>query len=262
MAEKSGTAPRDLLSARVLDSVRTAENKNCPSFVGFLSCEESSAVRQYLASADFAEKAGKSVKYAFFGGFDGAERLIFAALPAWADCAEDIAFPIAVARVTHRREFSLSHRDYLGALMSLGIERSRVGDILADEDGAWIMLHESVADYCLSELTKIGRVGVSCRREAPDAIDFQPQYEDIRLTVASERIDCIVAALAGCGRERACEMILAKTVFIGGTAVTSRSKQVKEGDTLTLRRFGKFTIDGLCDRTKKGRLILTARKRK
>ena len=134
MKQQSGGQPSDnLLIAKAHDAAVQTAKQNRPHFVGFLSENESAAVLAYVKSAAYRNEFGNGEKYAFFGGHDNAERLIFAALPDWAESADDITFPITAVKCSHRPGFSLSHSDYLGALMSLGIERDRVGDIIVGE---------------------------------------------------------------------------------------------------------------------------------
>lgn len=258
---EKGKSDNNLLIAKIHDAAVQSAKQNRPHFVGFLSENEAAAVLEYLKSAPYRSEFGEGVNYAFFGGFNGAERLIFAALPDWAGSADDIAFPIVAVKITHKTGFSLSHSDYLGALMSLGIERDRVGDIIVQESGAYIFLHESVADYVISQIETVGRVGVALEKTDFDDVRIEQKYKDISLTVASARIDCVVSAVCGVSRTKAAEKITSRLVFLNGIEITDTSKQIKSGDTLTVRKKGKFIIDSVENKTKKGRIVLIARQR-
>lgn len=250
-----------LLTAKAHDAAAQTAKQNRPHFVGFLSENESAAVSAYVKSAAYRNEFGTGGNYAFFGGHDNAERLIFAALPDWADCADDIAFPIIAVKCTHRLGFSLSHSDYLGALMSLGIERDRVGDIIIQSDGAYIFLHESVCDYVISQLETVGRVGVKLEKADFADVQISQKYKDISLTVASARLDCVVAAICRISRTKAALLINSRLVFVNGMEMTDTSKQINGGDTVTVRKKGKYIIDSVENTTKKGRTILIARQR-
>ena len=250
-----------LLLAMIDDAMSAAARKSCPKFCGFLSDVQSSAVRNYAASQSFCDKFGNDARYCFFGGYDDAERLIFAALPDWASGADDIDFPVTALEFSHKAEFSLAHKDYLGSLMALGIERDRVGDIIVREDGAVVFLHDSIADFAVSQIEKIGRVGVKTQVVEPKDLIIEHKYREISDSIASARLDCIVSSLARCSRGAANELIGAKTVFINGIECTDAAKRVLGKDVITIRRKGKFIIDSVSDKTKKGRTVLRARQK-
>ena len=250
-----------VLFARIADAVRMAQRKNAPAFVGFLSEPEAANVRQYLISQDFIMNFGKGVKYCFFGGYENAERLIFASLPDWAESADDIDFPILILKLGHNPVYPLSHRDYLGAIMSLGIERDRVGDIVVSSDGAVIMLHSLIANHVKSQLEKIGRVGITSEFIDEFTDETSAKFMPIRSTVASNRLDCIVAALSHTSREKAVDMITAKLCFVNGIECDNTSKRISNGDVITIRKKGKFMIDSVEDKTKKTRTVLVARQK-
>lgn len=250
-----------LLLAVIDDAMNAAARKNCPKFCGFLSDAQACAVKSYVSSQAFLDKFGKSALYDFFGGYKHAERLIFAALPDWADSIDDVDFPITAVRFTHRPEFSLAHKDYLGSLMALGIERNRVGDIIVADDGAVVFLYDSIADFVLSQIDKIGRVGVKTEVIEPNELIIEHNYREISDSIASARLDCIVSSLARCSRGAADELICAKTVFVNGVECTDSAKRISSGDVITIRRKGKFIIDSVSEKTKKGRTVLRARQK-
>ena len=250
-----------LLFAHISDAVSAATRKNCPKFCGFFSDVQVSAVKSYVSSQAFYDKFGKDAKYCFFGGYEDAERLIFAALPEWAQSADDVDFPITAVKFTHRPEFALAHKDYLGSLMALGIERNRVGDIIVSDDGAVVFLHDSIADFVLSQIDRIGRVGVKSEVIEPNELIIEHNYRKISDSIASARLDCIVSSLARCSRGAADELICAKTVVVNGVECTDSAKRISSGDVITIRRKGKFIIDSVSEKTKKGRTVLRARQK-
>lgn len=250
-----------LLLAVIDDAMNAAARKNCPKFCGFLSDAQACAVKSYVSSQAFLDKFGKSALYDFFGGYKHAERLIFAALPEWAQSADDVDFPITAVKFSHRPEFSLEHKDYLGSLMALGIERDRVGDIIVSRGSAIVFLHDSIAEFVRSQIDKIGRVGVKSEVVSPENIIIEQKYREITDSVASARLDCIVSSLTRCARGAASELINAKTVFVNGVECTDTAKRIVGGDVITVRRKGKFIIDSVSDKTKKGRTVLRARQK-
>lgn len=256
MAERS---ERELLIRRIEDAIKLCIARSSPTFVGFLGESEQATVNSYLASGPFLHEY-PNAKYCFFGGVDDAERKIFAALPDWAN-EDDIAFPITAIRAEHNDKFSLTHRDYLGAIMALGLVRAKIGDIIVDESGAYIMAHTDVAEHIISQLDKIGRVGVKLYAVDTKDITHHQEYEDIRLTVASPRLDCVVAALCGVSREKSSSLISGHLVILNGVECTETDKKVGADDRLSVRRVGKFEIVSTDTLTKKGRNVLFARKK-
>lgn len=250
-----------LLLAMIDDAMNAAARKNCPKFCGFLSDVQASAVKSYVLAQAFFDKFGRDARYCFFGGYHDAERLIFAALPEWAQSAEDVDFPITAVKFTHRPEFSLAHKDYLGSLMALGIKRDRVGDIIVSDDNAIVFLHDSISDFALSRIDKIGRVGVKSEVVSPDSIALEQKFREITDSIASARLDCIVSSLGRSGRSAANELIRSKNVFVNGVECTDTAKKIVSGDVITIRRKGKFIIDSVSDKTKKGRTVLLARQK-
>lgn len=121
-----------LLISHIADMMKICEKSFSPRFSGFLSESESVAAEKFLAYMGTGE-------YRFFGGYEGAQRLMLCVYPEYCQ-PEEGDFPLRVIRFDSRGASSLTHRDYLGSLMSLGIERSRTGDIVCDENGAYAVL--------------------------------------------------------------------------------------------------------------------------
>lgn len=245
------SSDKQYLEARIADAVRTAGKRSIPKFVGFL---DPSGVALATAVAK-REKA----KYGFFGGYEGAERVCFGAFPDW--CDEDNAcYPIKKLRIVNKSTRALEHREILGTLMSVGIERDTVGDILPDQRDAVVFVVDTVADFIASQVTKIASCGVEI---VIDESDFMPQpkgFTEGSDTVASLRIDAVVSALASCSRGTASELITAGLVAVNGLEVQKVSKEVSEGDTVTVRKKGRFIIDSVSEHSKKGRIVLKFRK--
>ena len=259
-------------AAHVRDAVRGAVQRGRPHFVGFLDMHQAA-----LAQAVRADGA----QVCCWGGYDGAERVIFGAFPpdydggrpyAWRDDDEPeisadtlhAAFPIVPLVLRCRAAVTLNHRDVLGALMGLGIERATVGDIRTAPGRCVCLVRRELAAHIAQQLTSVGREGVTVSAESAAEIpqlmpDAQPS-EEISDTVASPRVDCVVASLAHCGRTAAAERIRAGLVQRNGVVCASGSDLLAVGDVLVIRGAGKFTIRALGPQTRKGRLALRADK--
>jgi RNA-binding protein YlmH len=198
-------------------------------------------------------------KYLFFGGYEEAERVFFGAFPHWCDNFHSY-FPIKALTFTFRQTDSLSHRDFLGTFMSLGITRESIGDILIEKGRAVAFVTEELADYIKTQVNKVGGVGVSVQDGFSYPLPGLSGFKEITETVSSARLDCIVASLIGCSRKSASEFIEDKRVSVNGMVCDKCVKTVKNGDKITLKGKGKFIIDSVDGRTKKDRLIIKAKK--
>ena len=240
-----------LIPSRVRDAARLCDNTAFPKFIGFLRPEEA-------AEADAAAKE-IGCKYLFYGGYEDAERTFFGAFPDW---CEDLVslFPIAAITFTFRKEDNLSHRDFLGTFMSLGITRESVGDILIEKGRAVAFFTEELKDYVKTQVTKVGGVGVTLTDGASGALPGMTEFQQITDTLASARLDCVDAALCNLSRKIACELIESKLVSVNSICTLKTVKTVVNGDKITIKGKGKFIIESIDGRTKKDRLILNAKK--
>lgn len=202
-----------------------------------------------------------SIRLDFAGGYQGAERnralLIhedFAGTPT--------GFDIDCIRATWNGQFArLSHRDVLGALMGLGIERGTLGDLLVTNDAARIICDSKMADYLLVSLTQIGPVGVKVERVPLEDIPAKEErVKEIRATVASLRIDAIAASGYGCSRSRAAADIAADKLKLNWQAVKGASQSIKEGDIISMRGRGRLEVAEIRGTTKKGRTVVVLKR--
>lgn len=239
----------DIFAARIEDAVKICENCVKPKFLGFLSPEESK----------FAEKLlkNKRIGYSFFGGYQAAERVFLSCFPL---CIENLSFPIEAITFTFRKEDVLRHRDFLGALMSLGIKRESIGDILIEEGRAVVFVSSEIKKYVLTQITKIGRIGVDCKNGFTEPLPKADELLDFSCTVASNRLDCVVSSLINASRNSATEVIESGFVSVNSVVCEKISKPVFDGDIISIRKNGRFIVDSISDHTKKDRLILKYKK--
>ena len=233
------------IGARVDDCVSLCLKTDMPKFLGFLSADEAAFARNRLA--------GVEIRYEFFGGFNLAERTFLGVFPEWVG---EAYYPISTVTFNYPEAYHLSHRDFLGALMSLKISRESVGDILVGDSVAVVFLSEKVAPHVLTEIVKIGSVGVKAVSGMPDVLPEVSKKEIMTDTVASTRLDCIVASMTNTSRNKAAEYISDGRVCVNSVVCQKATKSVTEGDTVTVRGKGRFTVESLSQRSKKGRIIL------
>ena len=243
----------DAMLRHLLDLCRKSERTGEWQYSAFLSPAE----QDDLLSC--AEAAGYSFLLA--GGYEGAERKILAA-----GNEEELGPPevpvsvVAVAPKSTKFAEELTHRDYLGAILGLGIERSLIGDIIVRDKHAWFFCLSSSAEMITSSLAQVRRTAVTAAVTTPDVPELQPRYMPLRLNVASERLDAVTAAFAGLSRAQAEKLFSAERVFVNGRTAADRSSHLKEGDTLSVRGFGKAIYDGIEHETRKNRLFVRLRK--
>jgi RNA-binding protein YlmH len=230
--------------SRAYDAIELAERRGIPRFVGFLNEHESAYLRANLSPKQ---------EILFYGGYPGAARLMLGAQ------AQEADFPITALAFCYRREDALRHRDFLGTLMAQGIRRETVGDILTGEGRAVVFFTDEIVPYILSNVDRIGRVGVKIgyadlsdlpEGDIPDEKDY---------TLSSLRLDAFVAAVCGLSREKAARLIRAEQVMADHVTVTETSANLGEGATVTVRGYGKFILASVGGLSRKGRLRVTIR---
>ncbi|MGN1092810.1 MAG: RNA-binding protein [Monoglobaceae bacterium] len=249
MAEQSNKEDKLILS-RAEDAIDFAENKYQIKAVGFLNPHQRTLISRNIGNA-------YGCKCVFDGGYPDAERTVFVCCPEYDEY--DIDDIVSVIEVTGRELGGLSHRDYLGSLMGLGITRENIGDILVSESGAFIFVKGEIADYIVQNLNKIGRHGINTKVvKCSQAKIPEPKYKELQGTVPSERLDAIVAFVAGTSRSKACELIEKGLVCVNWEVTENVSAKVCEGDLLSVRGVGRSRIRSFGGLTRKGRLSIVA----
>ena len=148
----------------------------------------------------------------------------------------------------------LTHRDYLGAILNLGVDRSVVGDILIEDHTASFFCLHRMTDFFLENLCRVRHTTVVASRiEDPGELP-QPKMTSITGTCASVRLDSLIALAFGTSRSSIVHCIEEGLVFVNGKLITSNGYEPKEGDIISVRKKGRFIFDGVSRRTKKGRL--------
>lgn len=246
-----------LLLAKVLDRAEQARSRNIPAATDFLSPQ------QQMLTLDLLRLAGVSeTDYVRLGGYDGAERNLFLFLPGWLDPdgAEDQS-PIRCLRAAFRAEERLTHRDFLGSLMGMGIVREKVGDILAGPDSADIIVLDTVADFLLQSWNSAGRAKLTVTAIEPRNIHIpQIQCQEVRDTVSSLRLDAVASTGFKMARGKAADLITSGRVQVNWRECTKPDKLLSAGDTVSARGFGKFELTEVGGTTRKGRTSIVLKR--
>lgn len=247
--DKIAHNPEDrVLLAKLWDKIQTGMRKNIPANTCFLSPRELEMAR-YL----FGDAEGLTV----FGGYEDAERRMLVYLPEYLDESslyEDDA-PLCCLRATFFEADSLSHRDFLGALMGAGIARETVGDICVGKGCCDFFVTAEVAPYILQNFLSAGRTRVHISRVSlRDARIPEPEVKEIKDTVASLRLDSIISSGFRIGRSLAAQHIHAGKAAIDGLPCEKPDKTVSEGMKISVRGLGKIKLQAINGKTKKDRI--------
>lgn len=195
-----------------------------------------------------------------FGGYEGAERLMAGFYPEY---AEERVFPIVPVCVSYNMTYSkkLSHRDFLGSVLGLGIERSKIGDIVLSEGTAVIFCADCVADFVAVSLEQVGhtKVKAEIKEDISEYVKAVPIKETVK-TAASERADAVLSAAFNISRAAASEAVKSGKVFVNWVPLTSGSKKLSEGDVITIRGKGRIKLLEFIGNTKKDKLIIKIQK--
>lgn len=243
-----------LLQKRLVELSRIAYTREIVTFSEFLNLNE-------LNILHTTPKNMLLSQYKTYGGYGLSERQMAAFLP---DALYyDYQYPIQIIEISPvNRKFAeeLSHRDYLGAVMNLGIERCKLGDILIEDGKAILFAKEELASYIMEHLTRIRHTTVKTSILPAFEDSYEPRYEELKGTVASVRLDTVLSLAYPLSRSKVTGLIEGARVFVNVKLVTSNGYRLKEGDILSVRKMGRIGYNGILSETKKGRYMVSIRK--
>ena len=240
-----------MLQKRLIELSRLSYQRGIVTFSDFLNLNE-------LNILHTIPKAELCTGYVTFGGYEYSERQMVAFLPD-ALCY-NYEYPISILKISPlQKKFSeqLSHRDYLGAILNLGIERCKLGDILVEEDCAILFAHKSLEPFLIDELNRIRHTSVITTCEDIEEFHYMPKLKEIHGTVSSLRLDSLLALAFSSSRSKLVAFIEGGKVFVNGKLITSNGYQIKENDIISVRGLGRFRYRETLSQTKKGRYYVT-----
>lgn len=240
-----------MLQKRLIELSKVAYQKNIVTYSDFLNLNE-------LNILHTTPKHEWFTSYVTFGGYDFSERQMVAFLPD-ALCYK-YTYPISVIKIEplyQKFAESLSHRDYLGSILNLGIDRSKLGDILVEDDYAILFLHQSLEAFFLEELKRIRHTCVKVSVMQIEQFAYTPKTKEIKGSVSSFRLDSLIALVFASSRTKIIPYIEGGKVFVNGKLVTSNGYRIKEDDIISVRGFGRFQFKECLSQTKKGRYLVT-----
>ena len=243
-----------LLYKRLIELSNRAYQNNIYTFSDFLSLSQQDVLFQAARDKSFAP-----IKFDLFGGYENCERKIVR-FGSEDDLGYIVDFPIKCIKIEPlAKKFAkeYTHRDYLGSLMSLGIDRKKFGDIFVDGMDAYMYADESTADYLLENFVSVGRNCVKCSySELPEEYK-KAALKEITIQVASPRADAVIAKVYNLSRKDTIPYFTEKKVSVNGHIVENNDKMLAAGDTVSVRGFGKFNLLSEGGLSRKGKLNLT-----
>ena len=239
----------ELLKKRLKELYDKADHGGYYTFTDFLGLSEQSALSEIMPK--LYRGAVKP-----FGGAEGAERVMIR----FGDPEEigyDVPYPIlcvSVEPLSQKFADKLTHRDFLGALLNLGIERATLGDIIIRDNVGYVFAEERIAEFITGELSRVKRTDVKAK-----VVDFLPEgelykTEQKRIQIQSERLDATVAKVFSLSREDAQALVKRSLVFVNGKETQSSSYTPKPGDKISVRGHGRFIYQGFDSTSRKGKL--------
>lgn len=243
------------ISKRLLDLAQQSEKQNRFTFTDFLNEAECA---QYYA----CRHAFRGFGVTLWGGYPDADRLMLR----FGDSEQlgyEEAFPIVCVHIAPLQEKfaeKLTHRDFLGAIMHLGIERGGIGDILVDEKQAYVFAKPQMAEYICRELDRIRHTSVRCTITEQPPERITQETEAVSVQVSSARADSVISKVWHLSRGDSNFLFLSGRVFINGAEAKKSSVTLQSGDKVSVRGYGKFRYVGETGKTKKGNLVVAVEK--
>ena len=237
---------KELLEKRLSELYRRAYERGYNTFSDFLNMDEqSTAVNLNLPCCTF-------------GGYESAERVVIG----FGENIERADFPIRCIKIEPlQQKFAdkLSHRDFLGSLMNLGINRSTLGDIIINENSGYLFCLESIGDYIIDNLSRVKHTSVKCEKISALDEDKIKEPEEKEIIVSSLRADAVISSVYKLSRNETAELFNKELVFINSRAVKKPSAFLKENDVISVRHKGRFIFAQELRKTKKDRTVIEIR---
>lgn len=242
-----------LAEKRFLDLSSQAYKRDIVTFSDFLTLNELNILQQ---------NAKKYVTtYELFGGYEFAERQIAAFVPDALCYIWDYPIDCIQIKPTYPKfAEEITHRDILGAVMNLGIERDKTGDILVKGKESYLFCKHEITSFICDELTQIRHTVVTCSVVEADHLHVAPELQECAAIIASNRLDNVVGAMCKLSRSASAEYIQAGKVFIQGKECLHNSYLCKPNDIISIRGYGKYQFSGEGTLTKKNRVKINYKK--
>lgn len=247
----------EFFNKRLEDMFLYVDRKVSLRYTSFLDESEVAQAVHYIYSVN---KLYSQVGYSLWGGFESAKRKI---LCVYNTCLEPSLdeFPIKIIQFEYNSKFSkLSHRDFLGSIMALQIKRNSIGDIIVGNDKTQMIVGSSVSNLILSEVNRIGGMGVTTSIVDTVSLEVQQNFKDIFGTVPSLRLDCIIGLALNISRSKALRIVKSKMVTVNYFEQSSQDFLLNPNDVFSVKGFGKYILTSVSEPTKKNRFHIVIKK--
>ena len=244
-----------LLKRKLMDAANKSYNSGIYTYTNFLSINELSIYHSMKNDLSFVHSET-------FGGNESCERQVVQ-FGDKENLGYEGTYPISLIKIeplTPKFAEELGHRDYLGALMNLGIQRELLGDIFIKEKEAYVYCLSHISDFISDNLESVRHTHVKVTIFNDDFDIIKPELKDIEIIAASPRIDAVVASITKMSRSQCLELFSSKKIYVNGLCMENKSSQLKAGDILVIRGFGKFIYNGSVNETRKGRVYVKLQK--
>ena len=244
----------ELTKRRFEDLAEMAWKNNHYTFTSFLTEAELS---------EFYEiKHLSAENYTLYGGRENADRIMIR-FGNPDELGYEEPFPIKCLKIEPlSKKFSeqLTHRDFLGSLMNLGIKRSELGDIIVEENAAYLFCTEKMSEYICREITRVKHTVITCSVTENLPEETESKTTECEVQVSSERIDGVISKVFHISRSSCSELFRQKKIFVNGRCIENSSYLLKENDRVSVRGFGKFSFVSVGGYTRKGNKIIKIEK--
>lgn len=240
-----------ILQKRLLDLGNRSFSQNMYTFSDFLSLADQTLLWGMKEELRFTS-------FETFGGNSECER-VMVRFGSVNDLGYEEEYPITCLEIRPLIEKfadQLTHRDFLGALMNLGMKREVLGDIFVQNKTAYLYCNENMAEYIMKNLDKVKHTHVTCKEVEDMGQCIVKEKMKKEVTVSSDRVDTVIAKVYNISRTKSLELFRSKLIFVNGRVLENNSYCLKKEDVVSVRGHGKFTYEGILYETKKGKICV------
>lgn len=243
-----------LFCKRIKELAYQTATRGYATFTDFLNMNEMSLFHSIYRELP-------STQYKIWGGYEDADRCMIGFYTEYEITNEE--FDLCILKIEPlNAKFSntLTHRDFLGAILNLGIDRCKIGDILIKENVGHVITNPVMGEFIRMNLDKIKHTNVRCSVSSLEDVNMEPSFIEITGSIASNRLDSVIALAFKTSRSSVSGLIAGGKVYVNSKWVQSNSYMVKEEEIVSVRGMGKFKYKGMKSTTKKGRIYATVMK--
>lgn len=200
-----------------------------------------------------------NMEFSLCGISEGCEKNMIAIKPR-SFSENELFFPVKYFKITNRSKFKeLEHKHYLGTIMSLGIKRELMGDLIVEEECCYGIVSDEIFDFLIENLKEVGKNPVVVEEIDKEEVP-KLKFEEIIDSISSVRLDNIVSVMINNSRSKGLELIEAGEVSINYSVEKEKNRVLKEGDIVTIRKKGKFVFEKILGENKKGKIKIMIKK--